>query len=89
MGLLLQGFVGIGHGLLLLLHLVEGEQRLLVTLSYAVEVLLQVAIVLEELLQFVDALLVVAQQLLPILSLSLRGLVLGVERDAEHGYYQY
>ena len=81
---ILQGLVGGTSLVLLFVHLVEGEQSLLVTFANIVKVFLQRTIVLEQLLLFVDALLVVVEQTLLLLSLFGAGLVLCVQCVSQH-----
>ncbi len=56
---LLKSLVGGLRLVLLFVHLVEGQQCLLIAFAHIVEILLQCAIVLEQLLLFVDATLIV------------------------------
>ena len=81
---ILQGFVGGTSFVLLFVHFVEGEQSLLVTFANIVKIFLQCTIVFEQLLLFVDALLVVIKQTLLLLSLFGTGLVLRVQRVGQH-----
>ena len=66
--------VGLARLFLLFFHLVEGQQCLLVALANVIEVLFQCTVVFEQLLLFVDAALIVSQQLLLLVSLLTAGL---------------
>ena len=84
---LLQSLVDLLALLLLLFHLVESQQCLLITLAYTIEVLLQCTIVIKQFLLLIHTLLVVLQQLLLLCSLLLAGLQLEIICDAQHNSY--
>ena len=69
-----------------LFHLVEHEQGLVVARTHVLEVLLQRTVVGQQLLLFVDAVLVVFQQFLSFLGLRVRGLHLEIEGNSKHDY---